>query len=119
MWGNTNDAFMLKDYLNSVMDQPYRPTQPGSTPLWSAMAQTTPSTLDVILNTEGSLRKNADAINRNLTSWVQYEWWNKANIVASDFYMGNNLVEVMVHLNSFKGRLMNSAVGKFFFPNDV
>ena len=31
---------------------------------------------------------------RSITSWYRDIWWQKANIVATDFFLSNNLVDV-------------------------
>lgn len=36
---------------------------------WSAMAELTPTSLDVILDRMGGLRRMADLVNRNVTAW--------------------------------------------------
>ena len=33
------------------------------------------------------------------TKWYRDEWWSTANIVASDFFLGNNLIEESLRSN--------------------
>ena len=34
-----------------------------------------------------------------VTKWYRDDWWNAANIVASDYVLGNNLVEESIRAN--------------------
>ena len=34
-----------------------------------------------------------------LTQWYRDEWWNAANIIATDFFLGNNLIEESIIAN--------------------
>ena len=34
-----------------------------------------------------------------VTQWYRDEWWNAANVVASDYVLGNNLVEESIRAN--------------------
>jgi hypothetical protein len=52
-----------------------------------------------MFNPAGSLHAMADAVNRNLTSWFHNQWWSRANIVATDFFLGNNLIDVAIAAN--------------------
>lgn len=76
--------------------------------LWAAMAELTPTPLDVMFNPTGSLRVMANAVNRNLTSWFRNQWWSHANIVATDFFLGNNLIDVAVAANLRKINMVES-----------
>ncbi|XP_077295162.1 PI-PLC X domain-containing protein 1-like [Arctopsyche grandis] len=109
MWANTNNPYELKTYLDRVM------YENNMNSLWSAMAQTTPTPMDIVFS-DKSLKLNADAINRNLTKWVQYDWSNRANIVSSDFFLGNNVINLAVYYNSLKGQMKKTTLGKMMFP---
>jgi hypothetical protein len=62
-WGNVNQIEELQIYLQGVMDT----ASQGSLEFaWSAMAELTPSTSDVITDSLGGLRNAADAVNRNI-----------------------------------------------------
>ena len=34
-----------------------------------------------------------------MTRWYRDEWWSSANIVATDFYLGNNIIEESIRSN--------------------
>lgn len=74
----------------------------GNHPLWALMAELTPQAIDILLMTN-NLRKLADDVNREVTKWVRDEWnLLKVNIVATDFFLGNDLINVAIEdiLNS-------------------
>lgn len=74
-------------------------------PLWAVMAELTPYPLDIIFNLSGGLRQMADSVNRNLTYKFQEEWWKETNIVATDFFLGNNLIDVSIQSNIKKSNI--------------
>ena len=118
-WGNVNKVGELQIYLQGVMDT----ASQGSLEFpWSAMAELTPSTSDVITDSLGGLRNAADAVNRNIylflylkkkkvyknnvffvsenvTVWFRDLWSKEATIVATDFFLGNNIVDVAIKEN--------------------
>jgi len=94
-WGNQQTPSGLRNFLQQSVDNA-KQRYPG---LWAAMAELTPTPLDVMFNPTGSLRAMADAVNRNLTSWFHNQWWPRANIVATDFFLGNNLIDVATAAN--------------------
>lgn len=104
MWGNQQTPSGLRNFLQRSMDSA-KQRAPG---LWAAMAELTPTPLDVMFNPTGSLRTMADAVNRNLTSWFRNQWWPHANIVATDFFLGNNLIDVAVTANLRKINMVES-----------
>lgn len=67
-------------------------------PLWALMAELTPQPLDVLFRTN-SLRKLADEVNKHVTKWFRDEWPKEVNIVATDFFLGNDLVNVAIEVN--------------------
>lgn len=74
------------------------PLPSARSPLFSAMAQTTPNVLDILF-LRGSIRENANAVNRNVTNRLTTRWRQNANIVSSDFFLGNDVVDVSILLN--------------------
>lgn len=68
----------------------------GNNPFWALMAELTPQAMDILLLTN-NLRKLADDVNRELTKWFRDEWGMlKINIVATDFFLGNDLINVAI-----------------------
>lgn len=66
--------------------------------MWALMAQLTPRTIDVVLQIN-SLRKLADRVNTELTKWFRDDWLHDVNIVATDFFLGNDLINVAIEAN--------------------
>lgn len=91
VWANTMDINVLKDYLQQYMDK-------DQTQIWSAMAELTPTAMDVLF-TNSSLRILAEEVNSNVTVWARDLWWQQANVIAVDFFMGTNIVDVSVESN--------------------
>lgn len=93
-WGNRQSASSLKQYIETVLesDPPFQ-----GNPLWAIMGQMTPRAIDIIFNPKNNLMKMADSVNRNLTRWVRDEWMGETNIIATDFFMGNNLIDLSVN----------------------
>ena len=108
MWGDRQTPASLKSYIQNILTQTQPPTIPKGNPMWAIMAQLTPSAIDIIFNPRNNLRKMADSINRNLTEWVKNDWWKKTNIIATDFYMGNNLIEIAINSITLKTPYLGS-----------
>lgn len=105
-WGNRQTRQGLFEYLDSVLTKPQPLKSPNTlNPLWAIMAELTPIPLDIIFNPSGGLRQMADAVNRNLSTLFQKEWWKQTNIVATDFFLGNNLIDVSIQSNIKKSNI--------------
>lgn len=63
------------------------------------MAQLTPNTWGVIFDKYGGLRKMAQDVNYLISQWFSERWWRCANVVATDFFLGNNLIEISIEAN--------------------
>jgi len=74
-------------------------------PLWAVMAELTPKSWEFAFNVSG-LRTMADSVNRNLTVKFQKEWWKETNIVATDFFLGNDLISVSRIANMKKSNVV-------------
>lgn len=85
------------------------------------MAQLTASQTDILFNPTGSLRKMAYSVNQHVTKWYKQLWWQDANIVTSDFFLGNNLISVAIEANIIKGsvdkryEIMNWKYNKYWY----
>lgn len=101
-WGNQQTPEGLLQYLDGVIVGPNR-SRNSQNPLWVVMAELTPHPLDIILKPSGGLRQMADSVNRNLTDKFSDEWWGQANIVATDFFLGNKLIKLSIQANVKKG----------------
>lgn len=75
--------------------------------LWAAMAELTPTPLDFLNNS--SLRSMADSVNKLLSFWFaeNTEWTSKANIVATDFFLGNNIIQRAIEENLRRAKALN------------
>lgn len=96
LWANTNSPTELFQYLDSAIASSPRPT--SRSPLFSAMAQTTPTVLDILF-LRGSLRENADQVNRIVTARLMTRWRTQANIISTDFFLGSDVVDVSIMIN--------------------
>ncbi|XP_012284591.1 PI-PLC X domain-containing protein 1 isoform X2 [Orussus abietinus] len=95
-WGNVRTVGDLYAHLNKIEARALRfiNTVPRS-----AMAELTPNTWDVILDRLGGLRKMAEEININITTWYSTQWQHSANIVAVDFIKGSGIIETAIEWN--------------------
>lgn len=93
LWANTNNPYELFHFLDDAIDASPRPN--ARNPMHSAMAQTTPSVFDIMF-LRGSLRTNADEVNRNVTTRLSTLWRANVNIVSSDFFLGNDVIDVSI-----------------------
>lgn len=96
LWANTNSPLELFRYLDQAIAGSPQPN--SRSPMHSAMAQTTPTVLDILL-LRGSIRDNADAVNRNVTTRLAATWRANANIVSSDFFLANDVVDLSIALS--------------------
>lgn len=71
--------------------------------LWAAMAQLTPGQMDLLFNPRMSLRTMAHTVNSQLTGWLRDRWWQQANVVTSDFFLSNNVIDIAIQANVIKG----------------
>jgi hypothetical protein len=75
---------------------------PDNSRAWSAMAELTPTSFDVISDRYGGLRPMADMVNRNVTSWYLGPWGETVNIVAVDFFRGTDIVKVAMEWDDIR-----------------
>lgn len=99
MWGDKQEVEELKTYLNSlyVPEDPKKDEVKGT--LWAAMAELTHKLSDLF--DSGSLRIMADSVNRQLAKWYIgcKNWTDNANIVATDYFLGNNIINIAIDTN--------------------
>lgn len=65
------------------------------------MAELTISPIDVIFHSASNVRL-ADKVSRELTKWFRDEWAKEANIVATDYFLGNDLINVAIEANKIR-----------------
>ncbi|GBN47665.1 PI-PLC X domain-containing protein 1, partial [Araneus ventricosus] len=102
-WGNKQTAEELKAYFREFFENP------APQGLWASMAEITPNARSILLHPESGLRKLAEEINKNVTRWFRDLYWQKANIVATDYFLGNDIIEVAIRTNRIKGICPESA----------
>ncbi|KAG7160235.1 PI-PLC X domain-containing protein 1-like 1 [Homarus americanus] len=90
-WANAQVLDDLMTYLDAQMNK-----RVGSPRLWAAMAHLTPTLWDMILRSHVGLRGLADRANFAITRWLRQRWGHMANIVASDFFRGNDVINVAI-----------------------
>ena len=47
------------------------------------------------------VRARADSVDRDLDVWFRDRWWDAANLVATDFFLSNSMVEVAKEVSEF------------------
>jgi hypothetical protein len=101
-WGKCKDGFgSLEKFLKESRENNSRDAQFSARP-FAEMAELTPEAIDVITNRYGGLRKMADSVNWHVTRMYFGEFGRRANIVAVDFYLGTNIVEIAIEWNRRK-----------------
>ncbi|XP_035223126.1 PI-PLC X domain-containing protein 1-like [Stegodyphus dumicola] len=96
-WGNKQHPQDLKRYF----EETYKKPRPEG--LWASMAELTPNARTIPRHPFTGLRIFADLINRNVTRWFRDLFWRKANIIATDYFLGNNIIDVAIQINKIKG----------------
>ncbi|GFY43124.1 PI-PLC X-box domain-containing protein DDB_G0293730 [Trichonephila inaurata madagascariensis] len=96
-WGNKQDLESLRTYFQEVFS---KPTPKG---LWAAMAEMTPNLGMIILNPLHGLRPMADEVNREVSRWFRDLYWQKTNIIATDYFLGNDIINIAIRANQIKG----------------
>lgn len=100
-WGNVRTLPDLYVYLSGIVERP-----PSAA--WSAMAELTPSTLDVILDRLKGLRVMAESVNHNITAWYrESNWQPRTNVVAIDFIRNTGIIKAAIEYNKYQGTCPN------------
>ncbi|XP_037071961.1 uncharacterized protein LOC119093157 [Pollicipes pollicipes] len=92
-WHNDDTPEALYDTLNRSMADAPRPE------LWALAGEMTDHPNDIIFDRLKSLRDMADAVNRNVSRMVRYDWWDLTNIVMADFFMSTYNADTAVLVN--------------------
>lgn len=88
LWANAGDIESLKGFLEERICRSF----PAPT---SAMVQMTAQFPNLLV----SNRKLAQRVAWKATGWFRDEWWECANLVAMDFFLGNNMIDVAIEAN--------------------
>lgn len=99
-WGNKRNSKDLEKFL----DDTFRDHGTSKTKLWAAMAELTPISLDFFTN--NTLRDMAQSVNHDLSMWFndRKNWTRNANVVATDFFLGNNIIDIAIRENLLRSR---------------
>jgi len=98
-WGNKRKFGDLEKYLGDKLSN----AQNNNDYFWSAMAEITPKPIDYVSKPRYGLRGFAELVNIPLTYCFQRpKWYSNCMIVATDFHLGNNLIEMAVEVNRHK-----------------
>jgi hypothetical protein len=93
LWAEADNTTTLEEYFNRMI------CVVSGFEATSAMAQLTPTTWGVIFDKYGGLRKMAQDVNWIITQWFEEKWWPCVNIVATDFFLGNNIISISIEAN--------------------
>lgn len=94
VWPKTDDRGTLLQYLNE------RSCRSPSTPYFvSLMGALTPKIFGLIRDKYDGLRAMAELINYDLTVHVFDQWWQCINVICTDYFLGNNLIEITIEAN--------------------
>lgn len=73
------------------------------------MAELTPSTMDVLFRPNDGLRKLADNVARNVTTWYRDLWWKTTSIAAVDFFHSTDIIDVAIDASLKRVRCSRAA----------
>ena len=90
-WGDKRTVNDLYTYLETIDRK-----RNGYQYFWAAMAELTPSTMDIIFRPNDGLRNLADLVAGNVTAWYRDQWWKSTSIAAVDFFHSVDIVDVAV-----------------------
>lgn len=96
MWPNKDALDGFAQYLNETTCRRYL----GD--LRSMMAELTPTVFGVIADKYDGNRRLAQTVNRQVTDWIRDRWMHCLNIVASDYFLGNDLIRLAIVANRMR-----------------
>lgn len=96
LWPNKDTIEGLAHYMNETTCRKYF----GE--LRSMMVELTPTVFGAIADKYDGNRKLAQQVNRPITDWIRDRWLHCINIVASDFFLGNDLIRLAIHANRMR-----------------
>lgn len=93
-WGNVDELDGLEKYFNNTIC-----SDKNKRRLRSAMAELTPTIDGIIQDKYKGLRHLAQIVNPQITNWFRDRFHNCANIVSPDYFLGSNIIEVVINVN--------------------
>ncbi|CAL8117956.1 unnamed protein product [Orchesella dallaii] len=97
-WANTNNISQLEKFLGEDLQ-----VFGCRGRFWTLMTELTATASDVLTRPQLGLRGMAQDANRNVTLWFRRKaWYSRAMAIASDFFLGNNLIEMAIKANAHR-----------------
>ncbi|XP_076350893.1 PI-PLC X domain-containing protein 2-like [Tachypleus tridentatus] len=93
IWGNKQIVRDLKIFFDGALRQSNYST------LSSAMAELTPTIATFFTEPRKGLRGLAHDVNRQITHWFRDLWLLQSNIIATDYFLGNYIIDVSIQRN--------------------
>lgn len=96
LWPNRDTLDGLESYLNETA------CRRNLGELNSLMVELTPTVFGVISDKYDGNRRLAQLVNRHVTNWIRDRWLHCVNIIASDFFLGNDLIQLAIDSNKMR-----------------
>lgn len=96
LWPNKDTVEGLAQYMNDTTCRKYF----GE--LRSMMVELTPTVFGAISDKYDGNRRLAQLVNRQVTDWIRDRWLHCLNIVASDYFLGNDLIRLSIYANRLR-----------------
>lgn len=97
VWAGSDDPGILFRHLND------RSCRSPSTPYpVSLMGALTPKFFGLLRDKYDGLRSLAEQINHDLSVNVFDEWWQCMNVLCTDYFLGNNIIEYTIEANLWR-----------------
>ncbi|XP_013775425.1 PI-PLC X domain-containing protein 2-like isoform X2 [Limulus polyphemus] len=93
IWGNKQTVGSLKSFFENSF------RQLETSYLSSAMAELTSTIANFLIEPLKGHRGMAHDVNRQVTIWFRDLWWWSCNIVSTDYFLGNNIIDVSIESN--------------------
>ena len=92
LWAQTDEMDKLEEFMKQQLCKPKRY-------LNSMMAELTPTIQNVLFLKYHGLRELAAKVNIHYDHWFRQQYWNCTNIVAADFFLGSDIVQIAIDVN--------------------
>lgn len=96
LWPDKDSIEGLAQYMNNTTCRRYF----GE--LRSMMVELTPTVFGAISDKYDGNRRLAQQVNRPVTDWIRDRWLHCINIVASDYFLGNDLIQMSIYANKMR-----------------
>lgn len=99
LWAETDNLDKLEQFIGNHVCGDRSSARKGAPYFRSVMAELTPSVEGVLLWRYHGLRELAQQVNVHYDEWFRRKWWKCANIVAADFFLGSDIVQIAIDAN--------------------